>query len=139
MLALARLLFLLGAGASLLAGCEATQLYLAYHTNVGVNASVNPEMTEGSLVIGYRRNFATIVPKSVPTKDDPAGRDAMSALVCSDLVVTGIFLSSYVEYVAAGKASQIFAQHLKDGAGQADDFFGCYKKTTEQNPDGGSQ
>jgi len=61
-------------------GCEATQLYLAYRTNVGVNASVNPEMTEGSLIIGYRRNFATIVPKSVPIAADPAGRDVMSAL-----------------------------------------------------------
>jgi hypothetical protein len=139
MLALARLVFLLGAGLSVLAGCEANQLYLAYRTNVGISASVNPEMTEGSLVIGYRRNFATIVPKSVPLTDDPAGRDAMSALVCSDLVVTGIWLNSYVEYLAAGKASQTFAKHLKDGAGQADDFFTCYKKTTEQAPDGGSQ
>ena len=139
MLAVVRFVFLLGTGVSLLAGCEANQLYLAYRTNVGVNASVNPEMTEGSLVIGYRRNFATIVPKSVPTSDDPGGRDAMSALVCSDLVVTGIFLTSYVEYLAAGKASQTFAQHLKDGAGQADDFFSCYKKTAGQKQDGGSQ
>jgi hypothetical protein len=89
MLAAVRL-FLLGACASLLMGCEATQLYLAYRTNVGINASVNPEMTEGSMMIGYRRNFATIVPKSVPIPADPVGRDAMSALVCSDLVVTGI-------------------------------------------------
>jgi hypothetical protein len=138
MLAAARL-FALGACLSLLVGCEATQLYLAYRTNVGINASVNPEMTEGSLVLGYRRNFATIVPKSVPVAGDPAGRDAMSALVCSDLVVTGIWLNSYVEYLATGTASQTFAKHLKDGAGQADDFFSCYKRTTEHKQDGGSQ
>jgi hypothetical protein len=137
MLAAVRL-FVLGACAFLLMGCEATQLYLAYRTNVGINASVNPEMTEGSLIIGYRRNFATIVPKSVPIATDPAGRDAMSALVCSDLVVTGIWLNSYVEYLATGAASQKFARKLKDGAGQADDFFSCYKKTPEQKQDGGS-
>ena len=132
-------LFFLGACASLLMGCEATQLYLAYRTNVGINASVNPEMTEGSLIIGYRRNFATIVPKSVPIGADPAGRDAMSALVCSDLVVTGIWLTSCVEYLATGAASQTFAKKLKDGAGQADDFFSCYKNTTAQKQDEGSQ
>src|SRR5215831_4061812 len=132
-------LFFLGACASLLMGCEATQLYLAYRTNVGINASVNPEMTEGSLIIGYRRNFATIVPKSVPIGADPAGRDAMSALVCSDLVVTGIWLTSYVEYLATDAASQTFAKKLKDDAGQADDFFSCYKNTTAQKQDEGSQ
>jgi len=138
MLAAGRLFFL-GVCAALLIGCEANQLYLAYRTNVGINASVNPEMTEGSLVIGYRRNFATIVPKSVPIPADLAGRDAMSALVCSDLVVTGIWLNSYVEYLATGTASQTFANKLRDGAGQADDFFSCYKKTTERKQDGGSQ
>jgi len=133
-------LFFLGACASLLMGCEATQLYLAYRTNVGINASVNPEMTEGSLIIGYRRNFATIVPKSVPIAADPAGRDAMSALVCSDLVVTGIWLTSYVEYLATGAASQTFAENLtKKAQDQTDDFFSCYKKITSQTQDGGSK
>jgi hypothetical protein len=134
-------LFFFGACASLLTGCEPTQLYLAYRTNVGINASVNPEMTEGSLIIGYRRNFATIVPKSVPLATDPTGRDAMSALVCSDLVVTGIFLHSYVESLATGKASQTFAAHLNDALGQPDDFFSCYKKTAAQEQDqtGGSK
>lgn len=131
--------FLLGVGATLLMGCDANQLYLAYRTNVGVNASVNPAMTEGSLIIGYRRYFATIVPKSVPVPTDAAGRDAMSALVCSDLVVTGIWLNSYVEYLATGAASQQFAKELKGGADQADDFFSCYKKAAGQKQDGSSQ
>jgi hypothetical protein len=96
-------------------------------------------MTEGSLIIGYRRNFATVVPKSVPISGDAAGRDAMSALVCSDLVVSGIWLQSYVESVATGEASQKFAKNLKGAAGQADDFFSCYKKTSEQKQGGGSQ
>jgi hypothetical protein len=120
-------------------GCEANQLYLAYRTNVGINASVNPEMTEGSLVIGYRRNFATIVPKGVPMDGDATRRDAMSALVCSELVVKGIRLNSYIEYLATGDASKTFAQNLKGGAGQADDFFGCYKKIASQTQDGGSK
>jgi hypothetical protein len=133
-----RRLFFLGACASLLMGCEANQLYLAYRTNVGINASVNPEMTEGSLVIGYRRNFATIVPKSVPMDGDATRRDAMSALVCSELVVTGIWLNSYIEYLATGDASTTFAQNLKDGTGQADDFFSCYKKIAAKTQGGGS-
>src|SRR5262249_15086049 len=131
-------LFFLGACAFLFVGCDATQLYLAYRTNVGINASVNPQMTEGSLIIGYRRNFATVVPKSVPIRDDATGRDAMSALVCSDLTVTGIWLSSYVEYLASGKASTMFAEKLtKKQQDQTDDFFSCYKKTTLQTQDGG--
>ena len=137
MLAAVRLFFL-AACASVLMGCEANQLYLAYRTNVGINASVNPQMTEGSLIIGYRRNFAAVVPKSVPIPSDAAGRDAMSALVCSDLVVSGIWLQSYVESVATGEASRTFAKNLKNAAGQADDFFSCYKKTPEQNQGGGS-
>jgi hypothetical protein len=121
-------LFFLRACASLLMGCEANQLYLAYRTNVGINASVNPEMTEGSLVIGYRRDFATIVPKSVPIDADVARRDAMSALVCSELVVNGIWLNSYVEYLASGEAAKNFAKELaKKGADPADNFFNCYK------------
>jgi len=122
-------------------GCEANQLYLAYRTNVGINASVNPQMTEGSLIIGYRRNFATIVPKSVPAVGDPTRRDAMSSLVCSELVVTGIWLKSYVEYLATGKASQTFADNLvaqkpKNGTASANNFFSCYEKAPSEKQSG---
>jgi hypothetical protein len=79
---------------TLLTGCEANQLYLASHTVVGVNAAVNPEQTNGWLIIGYDRSFATVIPRSVQTPaaggtqtrdaQTPAAggttRDAMSAL-----------------------------------------------------------
>src|SRR3954453_22494124 len=83
----------------LLISCEANQLYMANHTVVGINASVNPEQGTGSLLIGYDRAFATVIPRSVEQQAtapdgtpmfDSTGKpkltgkyDAMSALVCA--------------------------------------------------------
>jgi hypothetical protein len=120
-------------------GCDANQLYLAYRTNVGVNASVSPEMTEGQLLVGYRRDFATVVPKSVPVRAGTIQRDVMSAPVCSELVVDGIWLNSYVEYLATGAAGKKFAENLRDGKGQVGDFFLCYKRPSAQSQASGTQ
>jgi hypothetical protein len=109
-------------------GCEVGQLHLAYQTNVGINAAIKPDMTEGSLMIGYQRDFATLVPKSVAMQDGTGKRDAMASLVCSELVVQGIWLNKYVEYVATGDAAKDFAARLMGQQTQADKFFDCYKE-----------
>ena len=64
---------------TLLTGCEANQLYLASHTVVGINAAVNPEQTNGWLIVGYDRSFATVIPRSVR---QACGRRASRAMPC---------------------------------------------------------
>ena len=129
----------------LLCGCEPTQLYLASHTVVGINGRVNPQQGTGTLLIGYDRTFATVIPRSV---DKPQGglaaRDAMSALVCSNLIVDGITIRKYTESLATGQAATQFADHLtktEDPAGKIKDFFDCFKDQEKQksNPGGTTQ
>jgi hypothetical protein len=131
-----------------LAACEPNQLYLASHTVVGINAGVNPQQTNGSLIIGYERTFATIIPRSVPKTatngtqtNDAQTNDAMSALVCSNLAVEGITLRRFTESLATGTAAQKFADKLNagdggkagaDGATKVKDFFDCFKQ--DQKP-----
>jgi hypothetical protein len=131
---------------ALLTGCEANQLYLASHTVVGINAAVNPEQTNGWLIVGYDRSFATVIPRSVPAKaeDGTPTRDAMSALACSNLSVKGITIKRFTESVATGEAAKIFAANLDvdPKAGGADakaramkDFFDCFKDKPAAAPD----
>jgi hypothetical protein len=47
-------------------GYQATQLYVAHQTVIGIDAAVNNEQKAGHLLIGYDRRFLTISPKSVP-------------------------------------------------------------------------
>lgn len=113
------------------AACEPTNLYVAHQTVVGVNAAVNTEQTKGHLIVGYDRNFVTLVPKSVADPDnkstnvaDGGGKEAMSALSCSDLEVKGIYLTKFVEYLATGKAARTLAgegrQSMKGTEGAMD-------------------
>ena len=120
----------------LLAGCEPTQLYLVNHTVVGINAAVNPEQTTGTLLLGYDRTFASVIPRSVDRMDATRSRDAMSALVCSNLSVEGITIRKYTESLATGEAATKFAAKLSSGSkGESDaakteelkDFFDCFK------------
>ena len=131
----------------LLAGCEPNQLYMASHTVVGINAAVNPEQTTGSLLIGYDRSFATVIPRSVETTatDGTQTRDAMSALVCSNLSVDGITIRRYTESLATGEAAKTFADKLKSDSDRqpgtalaaVKDFFDCFKdRKPAPNPAG---
>jgi hypothetical protein len=120
---------------TLLTGCDAKQLYLASHTVVGINAAVNPDQTNGWLIVGYDRTFATVIPRSVTDTDKTTGaqkNEAMSALACSNLLVKGITIKRFTESVATGRAAQIFAENLEvDPTGAkaraVKDFFDCFK------------
>jgi hypothetical protein len=94
---------------ALLWGCEPTQLYVGATTVLGINAAMNTEQTAGHLKIGYDRTFVTVVPKSVPLQGEP-GREAMAVLSCSEVEVTGIWLTGFREYLATGKAAMNYAE-----------------------------
>ncbi|MEK7994421.1 MAG: hypothetical protein AAB403_11515 [Planctomycetota bacterium] len=132
-------LALLSAGAAtVLAGCDANQLYMGSRTVVGINASVNPEVSSGSLIIGYDRTFATVIPRSV--QQDPkdgtgqAGQkqEAMSAIACSSLAVKGITIKHFKESIATGEAAEKFAKALQEvDSRPVKDFFDCFKDKPE--------
>ena len=129
--------------ATVLAGCEANQLYVVSRTVVGVNAAVNPEMTEGAIFVGYDRSFATVIPRSVKVKDKQTNaekQEAMTSLACTHLAVNGITVKRFTESIATGDAAHIFAQKLHTAAGDSSvkDFFDCFKdKPAAPAPAGG--
>jgi hypothetical protein len=126
-----RHMLIIAAGCGLAACTQSSQLYIASHTVVGVNAAVNTQQTSGHLVIGYDRVFVTNPPKSVSIDDASRGtnpeprRDAMSVMSCSELVVTGIFLTGFTEHLATGQAAQNFATQLAAHPEQGNKFFDC--------------
>lgn len=124
---------LLSAGiVTMLGGCEANQLYMGAKTVVGVNASVDQKQEKGWIVVGYDRNFAAIVPRSVDTPDGK--QDVMASLACSRLVVSGITIKQFKESIATGQAAKDFAANLHKDNATTDskvvmkDFFDCFKE-----------
>jgi hypothetical protein len=127
-------------------GCSPNGLYVASETVVGVHGRVNTEKTSGFVMIGYDRDFATIIPRSVdlPKAENAdagltareRGREVMSAMGCSELEVEGIFLTKFVESLATGRAARAYAKALKDGNTDGN-FFSCMKNS--QQNQGGQQ
>ncbi len=116
-------LLLLAAG---LAGCsDRAPLYIVSHSVVGVNAAVSPQMSSGHLIIGYDRKFSTNPPRSVVDTAKSGEKEAMSVLNCTEVTVEGIFLTSFREHLATGKAAIDLAQNLKGDAEAANKFFEC--------------
>jgi hypothetical protein len=123
--------------ASMLGACEARQLYIAHDTVIGVNAAVNQARSSGRLMIGYDRDFITVIPKSVAAAEEGeatgTGKEAMSAIACSKVEVTGLFLTQFVEHVATGEAARNFAHSLANGAPTtagvraAQQFLDCFE------------
>lgn len=119
--------------AALTAGCAAENLFVAHRTVIGVNAAVNTDQTNGRLIVGYKRSFVTIAPKSVTAEDGT--KEAMSVLSCSELEVDGIRLSKFVEQLATGKAAKILAATLAadgNGADMADVIFDCWEDSGDE-------
>lgn len=126
-------LFVLAGG---LAACSDTApLYIVSHSVVGVNAAVSQNMSSGHLIIGYDRKFSTNPPRSVVDADADGEKEAMSVLNCTEVVVDGIFLSSFREHLATGQAAIDLAEGLKGDADAANKFFEC--STTTSNKTGG--
>ncbi len=97
-----------------------SNLYTAHHTVVGVDAGVSTDMTQGHLLVGYDRRFATLAPRSAPSlsinqpngKSD--GQEVMSALSCSHLEIDGILLTRYQERLATGEAAVNFVKNADE-------------------------
>ena len=96
-------------------------LYIAHNTVVGVDAAVNTEQPRGHLLIGYDRQFVGYIPRSVRVESDtatgPEKRDAMSAIACSRVEVTGLYLTQFTEYLATGPAAKRYAESLQKAPG----------------------
>ncbi|MCP5086392.1 MAG: hypothetical protein GY952_06280 [Rhodobacteraceae bacterium] len=103
----------------LISACEAQNLYVAHDTVVGINAQLSQDRQKGRLVVGYDRDFATIIPRSV---DMGNGREeVMSSLGCNHIVVDGISLTEYRDMVVTGDAAIALAKEL-EGRGE---LFKC--------------
>lgn len=109
-----RHLIIIFSATSLLQNCAPTNLYVAHDTILGVNAKVNQGRQQGQLAIGYDRDFATVIPRSVEPTDGTSGLDAMSLVHCSNVRVDGIYLGEYSDFTATGTAaSNIAANKFK--------------------------
>jgi hypothetical protein len=125
---------------SCVGGCDTVgrNLFIAHNTVVGVDAAVNTDQTQGHIIIGYDRQFVGYIPRSVP--DHGAGvatttptsereskkRDAMTAVACSKVAVDGIFLTQFTEYLATGRAAELYAKALRAHPGTQ--LYNCLDK-----------
>ncbi|MCB0833151.1 MAG: hypothetical protein KDC45_06790 [Bacteroidetes bacterium] len=121
-----------------LSGCTQPSLYVAHNTVVGVNAAVNTQRTSGSLIVGYDRDFITLIPKSVDPPEEQnqqndGAKEAMSAISCSKLEVKNIWLSEFKEYLATGQAAKLYAQKVAQGNA---DVFSCFNEKPDSTPQG---
>jgi len=68
---------------SFLAACSADNLYIAHRTNLGLNATYNQAQPSGKFVFGYKEQFLTVIPRSVPRSSGsqslPDGLDSGTA------------------------------------------------------------
>jgi hypothetical protein len=117
------------------AGCQPGQLYVASDTVLGLNANVNTARDSGRFQFGYDRYFGTVIPRStdIPngTNDtglagSEQGREVMAIIGCSDVEVSGIFLSKFVESLATGRAARGYARQLAANPSNANAPFGCF-------------
>ncbi len=105
-----------------LIGCSPDNLFVAHETVVGVNAKVSADRQQGQLVVGYDRDFVTIVPTTVD--EDNGGREAMALLSCTELAVEGIYLAQYTDITATGKAAARLGKAINENGSAAFDCDG---------------
>jgi hypothetical protein len=116
-------------------GCQPGQLYVASDTVLGLNANVNTARDSGRFQFGYDRYFATVIPRSADVANGindtgltggEQGREVMAIIGCSDVEVSGIFLSKFVESLATGRAARGYAKQLADNPPNAASSFACF-------------
>ncbi len=108
-----------------LAACMGMQekLYISSTTVLGLDASVNTARTAGHVQLGYDRYFVTWVPQTV-TKEKGA-REVMSALNCTEVVVSGLTLTKFDESLATGTAAILFAKKIASTQSNTS-YFECF-------------
>lgn len=105
-----------------LAACTQDRLYVSSTTVLGLDASVNTARTAGRVQLGYDRYFVTWVPQTVEQTD--GGREVMSALNCTEIIVSGLALKKFDESLATGIAATNFAKQLNEES--AAKYFDCF-------------
>lgn len=97
-----------------LSGCATNNLYVAHDTVIGLNAKLSDTRQQGSLVIGYDRDYVTMIPKSVTVVDDNGvvKKDAMASIGCNRVQVQGAQLVEYRDFVITGDAAIALAKDL---------------------------
>ena len=105
-----------------LAACTQDRLYVSLTTVLGLDASVNTARTTGRVQLGYDRYFVTWVPQTVEQMD--GGREVMSALNCTEIIVSGLALKKFDESLATGIAATNFAKQLNEES--AAKYFDCF-------------
>ncbi|MEP5730835.1 MAG: hypothetical protein ABJL67_15865 [Sulfitobacter sp.] len=93
--------------ALLLCNCAPKHLYVAHETVFGLNAKVNQGRQQGQLLLGYDRDFVTVIPTNVAVPGKPSETDAMALVHCTRVEVEGIHLSGYSDFTATGDAAEI--------------------------------
>ena len=92
---------------SLSACANVSHMLLYQDTSLGIKGGLNPETNTANIHVGFRRNFATIVPKVQPTVNGaPAGdMEAASVYSASNMVIRGLQVPDIDEIVVTGDAA----------------------------------
>jgi hypothetical protein len=96
-----------------LSACANVSHMLLYQdTSLGIKGGLNPETNTASIHVGFRRNFATIVPKVKETENgQPTGEmEAASVYSASKMVIRGLQLPDIDETVVTGDAAYALGQ-----------------------------
>jgi hypothetical protein len=99
------------------------KLYISSTTVLGLDASVNTARTAGHVQLGYDRHFVTWVPQTV--SKEKGAREVMSALNCTEVVVSGLTLTKFDESLATGTAAILFAQKIAESQNSTP-YFECF-------------
>src|SRR4051794_3050422 len=95
--------------AAALCGCANVSHMLLYtDTSLGIKGGLNPETNSVSMHVGFRRNFATIVPKVrvVAENGQPTGEmEAASVYSTSKIGLHGLHVPDVDEMVVTGDAA----------------------------------
>ncbi|WP_353314762.1 hypothetical protein [Shimia sp. NS0008-38b] len=108
---------------------------MAHDTVIGINAKLSDTRQQGRLVIGYDRDYVTIIPKSVTVSDGNGGtkKDVMASIGCNRAKVKGARLVQYSDFVVTGDAAVSLASKLNGTT----TVFDC-EVTDSKDKEGGS-
>jgi hypothetical protein len=96
-----------------LCGCANVSHMLLYtDTSLGIKGGLNPETNTVSMHVGFRRNFATIVPKVQEVENGkPTGEmEAASVYSTSKMALHGLHVPDVEEMVVTGDAADALGQ-----------------------------
>jgi hypothetical protein len=105
-------------------------------TSLGIKGGLNPETNTVSMHVGFRRNFATIVPKVQEVENgQPTGEmEAASVYSASRVALHGLHVPDVEEMVVTGDAAEALGQ----SPGALEPFTGKSKNSNTTGDSGTS-